>query len=632
MISKSDAVPCTGYAIDATYAPGDALNQPHDYAWELQAAVACAHAAGALLRDAFNGPGGAAAAGGAALDYEAEQLILRQLSAAFPGYGFRGEEAGLVRAPTESGDPRVPSRAWLVDPNEGTTAWLAGRRGAAVSIALLEGTRPVLGVVHAFNAPDDRGDTIAWAEGAALTRNGEPVVRTWPERAGGDQVVLLPPAACDDPEQAVGAVAPLRFACVPGVAYRLALVAVGEGDGALVTRGNMAADLAAGHALLAGAGGVLVDAWGEPLRYTRELGVSVRSDTFGGAPAVVAKLRAADWSLFAEPRSTTPAPVPGRGPVDAGVLARAQGCLLGQLCGDALGSLVEFQTPQQIAAAHPDGVRDLVDGGPFTLIAGQPTDDSELALALARTLVGADRYHAEAAWSAYEQWLLSRPFDVGQTLAQALGGQPRQQSQANGALMRISPLGVFGAGRDPRQVAGWAREDAALTHPNPVCGDVNALFAAAVALAVAEGCAPAALHARIVAWAEEWSVDREVRDLVARAVDAPPADCTDRMGWVLLAFHNALWQLAHAPSLEAALVDTVGRGGDTDTNAAICGALLGAVHGREAVPARWRRRVLTCRPSRQALGVRHPRPQSMWPCDALELAEALVVSGWPAAR
>ncbi|MFO7608363.1 MAG: hypothetical protein R6X35_04090 [Candidatus Krumholzibacteriia bacterium] len=45
------------------------------------------------------------------------------------------------------------------------------------------------------------------------------------------------------------------------------------------------------------------------------------------------------------------------------------------------------------------------------------------------------------------------------------------------------------------------------------------------------------------------------------------------------------------------------------------------------MPARWRRRVLSCRPSRRALGVRHPRPQAMWPCDALELAEALVVSG-----
>ena len=594
---------------------------------QLEAALGAAHAAGELLREAFNAPGGAAAAGGAAVDYEAEQLILQRLSAAFPHYGFRGEESGLVRLPGEGLLPGELPRSWLVDPNEGTTAWLAGRRGAAVSIALLEGTRPVVGVVFAFNAPDDRGDTIAWAEGGPLTRNGEPVTRCWPDKAGGDQVVLLPPAACDQQEQTVRAAVPLRFGCAPGVAYRLALVAVGEGDAALVTKGAMAADLAAGHALLTGAGGVLIDAWGEPIQYTRDLDVSVRSDVFAGAPAVAAKVRAADWSLLAEPRSTVPAPMPGRGPVAAAVLARAQGCLLGQLCGDALGSLVEFKTPQEITDLYPDGVRDLADGGPFHLIAGQVTDDSELALMLARTLVGAERYHAEAAWTAYESWLLSRPFDVGQTLAQALGGQPRQQSQANGALMRVSPLGIFGASRDPRQVAGWAREDAALTHPNPVCCDANALYAAAVAQAIATGPEPEALHEQIVAWAEAWSVDRAVRDLVQTAAGAPPADYGDHMGWVLLAFHNALWQLMNAPTLEEALVDTVGRGGDTDTNAAICGALLGAVHGRDAVPARWRRKVLTCRPSREALGVRHPRPQSMWAGDALELAEALLVSG-----
>ena len=69
------------------------------------------------------------------------------------------------------------------------------------------------------------------------------------------------------------------------------------------------------------------------------------------------------------------------------MLSRAQGCLLGQLAGDALGSLVEFQTPEQIRRAYPDGVRELADGGTWNTIAGQPTDDSEMALMLARMLV-----------------------------------------------------------------------------------------------------------------------------------------------------------------------------------------------------------------------------------------------------
>jgi len=605
------------------------VTYPSRFADQLEAAIDAARSAGDLLRDAFNQPGGAASVGGASVDYEAERTILHRLSGAFPHYGFRGEESGLVRAPGLDLPVEEMPRAWLVDPNEGTTAWLAGRRGAAVSIALIEGTRPVLGVVFAFNAPDDRGDLIAWAEGGPLLRNGQPTEHAWPTAAGSAQVVLLPPSACDEPDQSVRLAAPLRFHCVPGVAYRLALVAVGDGDGALVTQGAMAADLAAGHALLAGAGGQLVDAWGEPVRYTRDLDVSTRSDVFAGAPAVIARLRQLDWKHLNEPRSRQPGRMPHAGAVDAGQLSRAQGCFMGQLCGDALGSQLEFMTPQQVAQQPTECRRDLVGGGPFGLIAGQPTDDSEMALLLAHTLVGADRYHAEAAWEAYEQWLVSRPFDMGNTIVSALSGHPQPESQANGALMRISPLGIFGAARDPRQVAGWAREDAALTHPHVVCCDANALFAAAVAVAVGEGVGAGDLYARITGWCDDWGVDAELAMIVRKAADHPPADCTDHAGWVLIALQNALWQLRHAPSLEAALIDTVARGGDTDTNAAICGALLGAVHGLAGVPTRWRRAVLSCRPSRHALGVRHPRPQTLWPCGALSVAEALLVSGRP---
>ncbi|NLX19780.1 MAG: ADP-ribosylglycohydrolase family protein, partial [Desulfobulbus sp.] len=69
------------------------------------------------------------------------------------------------------------------------------------------------------------------------------------------------------------------------------------------------------------------------------------------------------------------------------MIDRAQGCLLGQLAGDALGSLVEFQSPDEIRRSYPDGVRELADGGIWNTIAGQPTDDSEMALLLARLLV-----------------------------------------------------------------------------------------------------------------------------------------------------------------------------------------------------------------------------------------------------
>ena len=56
-----------------------------------------------------------------------------------------------------------------MDPHDGTSDFLAGRRGSAVSVALVRSGLPILGVVYAPLAPDDRGDLIAWAQGSALT-------------------------------------------------------------------------------------------------------------------------------------------------------------------------------------------------------------------------------------------------------------------------------------------------------------------------------------------------------------------------------------------------------------------------------------------------------------------------------
>lgn len=86
---------------------------------------------------------------------------------------------------------------------------------------------------------------------------------------------------------------------------------------------------------------------------------------------------------------------------DPGRIHRAQGCLLGQLAGDALGSLVESRRPEEIRREYPNGVRDLADGGVHNTIAGQPTDDSEMALMLARTLIERGRFDPKAVKNAY---------------------------------------------------------------------------------------------------------------------------------------------------------------------------------------------------------------------------------------
>lgn len=305
-------------------------------------------------------------------------------------------------------------------------------------------------------------------------------------------------------------------------------------------------------------------------------------------------------------------------------LQRAQGCLLGQLAGDSLGSLVEFKSGQEIKSAYPKGVKELADGGVWCTLAGQPTDDSEMALLLARSLVLDGHYDSQKVLDSYKYWLSSGPFDVGTTIANSLGGQTNPDSQANGALMRVSPLGIFGAGQKREIVAAWAMTDAALTHVHPVCQEVNALYVMAIAYAIENDPTPWGLYEKIAGWATEMQVSESVRDAIHRAYDQPPAEYSKKMGWVLIAFQNALYQLKNAKTLAAGVSNTVERGGDTDTNAAICGALMGAVYGRDAIPAQWQECILNCRPDIDDPKVLRPRPKVFWPADALELAEGLL--------
>ena len=304
---------------------------------------------------------------------------------------------------------------WVVDPNDGTSAMLEGFRGHAVSIAVVVDGRAVLGVVQAVDAPDDGGDCFAWAEGCgSLTRNGVPLERApWPTQLGVQDVVIVSQKADWAPEANLQCVAPARFRSVASIAYRLALVAAGEGAAGVSLAGPVAWDYAAGHALLRATGGTLVDQRGRPVQYGAHAGSST-SSTFGGAPEIVKDLARRAWSevfhsgfgAAKPPPELEPARLaPNRHLHDTGVLRRAQGALLGQLAGDALGALVEFQPASAIIQAYPDGGPLLLeDDGHWQTIAGQPTDDSEMALMLARALLAHDGFNEEAVAAGYARW------------------------------------------------------------------------------------------------------------------------------------------------------------------------------------------------------------------------------------
>ena len=585
----------------------------------LRVAMAAAREAGVLIRTEFHRPGGPRGHGSHAdIDAEAEAMIRRILLDAYPDWAYLGEETG-------PGGPPDAEYRWVVDPNDGTVSFLRRLRGTAVSIALLVHDDPVLGVVFAPLAPDDRGDLIAWARGEALTRNGHPVARPALAAALGPRdVVLVSQEAGRSPAANAECTAPARFRALPSIAYRLALVAVGEGEAGVSLHGPRDWDFVAGHALLRAVGGELVDEAGRPIRY--RLGHAESGYAIGGAPEVARELAQRPWAAVHYNEDPGPLTRSFRSarPIfriaDPQVLTRAQGALLGQVAGDALGGQVEFSSARIIRERHPRGLRALEDGGYWNTIAGQPTDDSELALMFARTVVRDGGMSPERVRRSYWGWLESGPFDVGLTTEVGLTELPNVESQANGALMRVSPLGIFGWRLRPAELARLAREDADITHPNPVCRDASAVFCIALAHAIRTGEGAEAAHAAALRWAREAAADSDVIATL-EAVSAAPADFERQSGWVRTALQNAFHRALTTPSLEQGLVDTVMAGGDTDTNGAIAGALLGAVHGRDAVPAAWRSAVLT---ARALPGTPRPRPQCLWPVDCDDLAERLL--------
>lgn len=324
---------------------------------------------------------------------------------------------------------------------------------------------------------------------------------------------------------------------------------------------------------------------------------------------------------------------------------RGRGALLGQAIGDALGTTLEFTQPAVAnLPALLDGPHTTITGeGPFGLIPGQVTDDTQMACALARSLMVKGRFDAADVAARYVAWSQDA-FDIGNQTSEALGrvrrgdspsaaGRAvwegrRRQPAGNGALMRVVPIGLFFSQFHEDRIRA-ALDDAAITHFDPRCQLASAAFAGAVAVGVFEGAGPRAMAARAVHdldRASEILAERhpdllevirqaalDLRADVRAAMSEHPDVYSEQvhllahMGFVRVAFRLAFWHLLHTDDPSVALIDVVNRGGDSDTNGAITGALLGAAHGESAWPQPWVDAVLGAEPLPPWNGELHPR-------------------------
>jgi myo-inositol-1(or 4)-monophosphatase len=181
-------------------------------------------------------------------DYAVDSFLRDALMAARPDYGWLSEET------TDSEDRLGARRLFVVDPIDGTRAFLGGDDRWCVSIAVVEAGRPVAG---ALECPA-REETFSAAPGQGAFKNGEllSVVPVGPRpRIGGPKTMTrqLPPRILRNA---------VEVAYVPSLAYRLAMIADGALDASFVKPNSHDWDLAAADLVLAEAGGMILDARG----------------------------------------------------------------------------------------------------------------------------------------------------------------------------------------------------------------------------------------------------------------------------------------------------------------------------------------------------------------------------------
>jgi ADP-ribosyl-[dinitrogen reductase] hydrolase len=274
---------------------------------------------------------------------------------------------------------------------------------------------------------------------------------------------------------------------------------------------------------------------------------------------------------------------------------RVLGSILGLAIGDALGAPFEFRRRTQVAFPLP--AFELPWMG---LPAGTWTDDTAMARNLWRSLIDHDgAFDPGDVLERHLAWLRSDPPDVGNqtrlALQEAAAGtsdaarvvferRGPEVSAGNGSVMYCAPLGVVRA-RRPEALVEEAPALSRLTHWDGRCQTACLAVTSAVAALVLGEAADAAVLGGLAVVSDREGGE-ELEFLVGEAGRTRQIDGPDQ-GFALFTAGIALQVAGEELGFEDGLRHVVGLGGDTDTNAAVSGALLGALHGLRAIPPAW---------------------------------------------
>lgn len=282
------------------------------------------------------------------------------------------------------------------------------------------------------------------------------------------------------------------------------------------------------------------------------------------------------------------------------LLDRIEGAIVGAAVGDALGAPFEFDAPGTFSSRLPDrradGQGDMIGGGAFDWAPGEFTDDTQMALALAVSLIHCDGYDPDDVWRRWQEWARTAR-DIGGTIHAALQHADwrdvhhlrPERTASNGALMRAFPLAPASVSRETATVRRVTLHQALLTHAHPAAA-WGAWLAVAMTRAGILGEDPFETLEGELAQLERVDALNARRFITmldtswepGRAVDG---DIGNGSVWGCLA--QAVWALRRRDAFADVLADVIDLGGDTDTVACVAGALAGARGGASTIPVGW---------------------------------------------
>lgn len=282
---------------------------------------------------------------------------------------------------------------------------------------------------------------------------------------------------------------------------------------------------------------------------------------------------------------------------------RLRGGLLGLSLGDALGAPHEFKYSLPVSRytgvlQHPISYK--IRFGPIEYSTiGQVTDDTTMSVALLTSIIENKGWVEDKVIDVYLKWANSRLKFLGKNtralfkgITTIKGYRNRYQKhsstdiQSNGSLMRAFPLFFLFLYRDPEEVFSLILKDTKLTNPSPVNLNATSVFIGLLWLIV-QGVSAAEGISKLYALATEKTVKETIHQAYGdyqKGVDKGISrDVKINKGWVLHAVYLIIiaWLLAdHSKSTFSQIMNwTILQGGDTDTNGAIVGAIIGFYFG-----------------------------------------------------